>query len=94
MINLKYVVYLSEKGTIKAFSQLQFIDLLNDSVKILGCPHSLTKLRVSYDVLRSMVTSQIATKHMIINLSFSCFWHSIPVFSKIQYLAAVSEVPT
>ena len=30
----------SKKGAIRAFSQLRPIDLLNDSVKILGCHHS------------------------------------------------------
>ena len=29
----------SKKGAIRAFSQLRPIDLLNDSVKILGCHH-------------------------------------------------------
>ena len=30
----------SKKGSTRAFSQLRFIDLINDSVKILGCRHS------------------------------------------------------
>ena len=30
----------SKKGAIRAFSQLEPIDLLSDSVKILGCHHS------------------------------------------------------
>ena len=39
MISQKFAV-LVQKGVIGAFSQFRIVNLINDSVKILGCHHS------------------------------------------------------
>ena len=88
----------SKKGAIRAFSQSRPIDLLNDSVKILGCHHSYNT-DLAFERNFSDTISNISNVLNLWSLQGLSLLGRILIFktlgfSKIQYLAAMSEVPT
>ena len=87
----------SNKGAIRAFSQLRAIDLLNDSVKILGC-HQSYNTDLAFERNFSDTISNISNVLNLrslrgLSLLGRVFIFKTLGFSKIQYLAAMSEVP-
>ena len=87
----------SKKGAIRAFSQLRPIDLLNDSVRILGYHSYNTDL--AFERNFSDTISNISNVLNLWSLWGLSLLGRVVIFktlgfSKIQYLAAMSEVPT
>ena len=87
----------SKKGAIRAFSQLRPIDLLNDSVKILGCHHGYNT-DLAFERNFSDTISNISNVLNLWSLRGLYLLGRVLIFktlgfSKIQYLAAMSEVP-
>ena len=88
----------SKKGAIRAFSQLRPIDLLNDSVKILACHHSYNT-DLAFERNFSDTISNISNVLNLWSLRGLSLLGRVLIFktlgfSKIQYLAAMSEVTT
>ena len=88
----------SMKWAIRVFSQLRPIDLLNDSVKILGCHHSYNT-HLAFERNFSDTISNISNVLNLWSLRGLSLLGRVLIFktlgfSKIQYLAAMSEVPT
>ena len=97
MINLRLCGIGSKKGAIRAFSQLRPIDLLSDSVKISGCHHS-NNTDLALERNFSDTISNISNVLNLWSLRGLSLLGRVLIFktlgfSKIQYLAAVSEVP-
>ena len=88
----------SKKGAIRALSQLRPIDLLNDSVKILGCHHSYNT-DLAFERNFGDTISNISNVLNLWSLRGLSLLGRVLIFktlgfSKIQYLAAISEAPT
>ena len=87
----------SKKGVIRAFSQFRPIDLLNDSVKIFRCHHSYNT-DLAFERNFSDTISNISNVLNLWSLWGLFLLERVLLFktlgfSKIQYLAAMSEFP-